>query len=57
MFSCKFDPVFQEAVFFVLSAYRFFDPLVFFSEVHAVRDKHSSPLHCDRLMAMAPKNI
>lgn len=45
----------QEAVFAVLSALRHFDAPVFFTEVHAVRDKHSSPAYCDRLMAMAPK--
>ncbi len=48
------NPRIQDAVFASLCAWRHFDAPVFFPEVKHVRDKHSSPEYCDRLLALAP---
>ena len=43
----------KDAVFALLTEWRLIDAFIFYPEVKAVRDKHTNPTYCDKLLAMA----
>ena len=47
------SPAMKDAAFNLLVAWSEIDPYIFFPEVQAVRDKHTNPSYCDRLLALA----
>eukprot|EP00455_Lapot_gusevi_P055443 TRINITY_DN9015_c0_g1_i1.p1 TRINITY_DN9015_c0_g1~~TRINITY_DN9015_c0_g1_i1.p1 ORF type:complete len:152 (+),score=21.24 TRINITY_DN9015_c0_g1_i1:70-525(+) len=46
------NPAIKEAVFETLKTWGPYNRDVFFTEVHNVREKHTTPLYCDRLLQL-----